>query len=100
MDNLASRPEVVSALSQEFGFCRRMSPTLGVDSLFVAKAIRRGDHFSGWIRASETAESVTARLRAIERSTLTAAAIASIVAAVLGALWMNVRLQRGAAGTD
>lgn len=37
MDNHLSRPEVIMALAQEFGYATRYSHTLGIDLLYVAK---------------------------------------------------------------
>jgi two-component system phosphate regulon sensor histidine kinase PhoR len=89
MDNLATRPEIVAAMTEEFGTCHRMSPTLGIDALFVARAIRRDGKHRGWIRASVTAEKVTARIREVEASIFESIALAFTVAAALVALWMR-----------
>lgn len=100
MDNMATRPEIVAALSQEFSSCHRMSPSIGADSLFVARAIRRGDQLAGWIRGSLTAEHVTKDLRAIEWGMATVLAVVALAALALGALWMNVWLRRPFGAAD
>ncbi|HUR29762.1 MAG TPA: hypothetical protein VM509_16340 [Planctomycetota bacterium] len=97
MDNLATRPELVAALTEEFGICHRKSPTLGVDALFVAMAIRHDGRHVGWIRMAVPDEMVAARVRAIERYILAASAIAAFVSASLAVLWTRFRLLRRAA---
>src|SRR5687768_16733818 len=89
MDNLATRAELVAALTEDFASCHRMSPTLGVDSLFVAHAVRHENRLVGWIRTSVRAEQVVAGLAAIQWSVIAMTAAAALAAFVLGGLWMQ-----------
>ena len=100
MDNLASRPEILAALTTESGSCHRFGRTLGLDALFVGRAIRRGDHLAGWIRASVTDESVNSGIHAIERGMIAVIAVASLAAFALGALWTDLRSRRQVAAAD
>lgn len=91
MDNLAARPEMVSALSQEYGICHRYSPTLKVDSLFIARAVRHEGRLVGWIRASITDDSVQA---AMDLKSWGLAVAACAAAAACGALIASGRMLR------
>lgn len=92
MDNLGARPEVVASLASDFGSSRRLSPTLGVDSLFVAKAVRQGSELEGWIRASVTSAWISSGITGVQWSLVLTGAMAAAAALALGVL--AVRLWR------
>lgn len=93
MDNLASRPELVAALAQPFGLCRRWSPTMQVNSLFVARAIRRGTEHVGWIRVSVVAETAAEHIGLREWALVGSGAVCAV-----GALLFAVRAMRAERG--
>jgi two-component system phosphate regulon sensor histidine kinase PhoR len=86
MDNLASRPEVQASLTDEFGTCERFSPPLGVEFLFVARAIRKEGKLLGWIRVSVTTQSMSAAVDKGQARLGWQVALATAAALVLGML--------------
>ncbi|HTF87831.1 MAG TPA: hypothetical protein VK843_05435 [Planctomycetota bacterium] len=93
MDNMSARPEVVDASIQDFGFCRRFSPTLGIDSLFVARAVRRDGKTLGWIRASVPTASIPTRQDTAQWGTVALIAAAALAALVLAGIGLRSLLR-------
>lgn len=89
MDNHGTRPELVAALTSEFGSCRRSSRTLGMDFMYVAKALRRDGQAVGWIRASVPTSSIESSLNGIQW--VMAGAIAATVLSGLLLGWHSLK---------
>jgi two-component system phosphate regulon sensor histidine kinase PhoR len=89
MDNHGTRPEVLAAMTNEFGCCRRESATLHIELLYVAKAIRREGQFIGWIRASLPTASVSPNFGGLEWGMSASIAAAGLASLALGRLWLR-----------
>ena len=84
MDNHGERPEVLAARSSPFGISRRYSRTLGHYMLYVARTVRDGEVITGTVRTSMSLRAVYRRLTAMRLTIAIGAALAVLVALLVG----------------
>lgn len=86
MDNHRERPEVQESLRAEYGVSRRISGTLGVESLYVARAVRRDGALLGWIRGSIHDAALPSGVTTLQWALATLVALLAATSLALGAL--------------
>lgn len=85
MENHATRPEVVAALAGEEGSSMRMSPTLGVQSLYIATPIP-----AGALRVAVPLADIHDQITAIRKEMLTSMVYAFIPAMLVAAVFARL----------
>jgi len=86
MDNHASRPEIIDAREKGLGRVTRFSRTLGVRMLYLALPVERDGEPQGFVRTALPLDSVQRRLGRTRRMILLGAALASVLALLIGIL--------------
>ncbi len=85
MDNHAGRPEIAAALAGRPGSSTRMSPTMGVPSLYVAAPIP-----AGALRLAVPLADIRRQISAIRKEMLTSVALAFLPAMLLAAIFARL----------
>jgi two-component system phosphate regulon sensor histidine kinase PhoR len=80
MDNHATRPEIIDALTDDFGSSIRFSTTTQFDRLYVARVVMRAGQPVGVIRLSVTLEQIEDDLALISNAIAVATLVATLVA--------------------
>jgi len=83
MEDHSSRPEIIDALEKGFGWSLRSSPTLGINMMYVAKAITERDEAIGVVRTAIPATAIDQALRDIRTKILWAGLAIAVFAAGL-----------------
>jgi two-component system phosphate regulon sensor histidine kinase PhoR len=91
MDNHAGRPEIAAAAQTGLGRAQRYSDTLGIDMLYIAVPVRRGD--IAFVRVALPFSDIRQQLGIVLAATLVALAIALVGSGGLAYL-MTRRLSR------
>ena len=84
MDDHSNRPEILAARSHGFGTAIRFSNTLETRMMYVALPVRSGNHLVGFVRASLPLSVIDERLDHLRSIVVFGAAVAALVALVLG----------------
>jgi two-component system phosphate regulon sensor histidine kinase PhoR len=93
MDNHATRPEVVGAMSGGVGIAVRYSDTVGFDMMYAARPVLREGRTVGFVRAGIPLRDLEAAERQLRRRSLAAALVIALLAMTCG-FWVARRLIR------
>ena len=86
MDNHGTRPEILAARSHGLGTATRFSDTLGTSMMYLALPIQDNGRIAGYVRTSLALSEIDERLSQLRAIIALGAAIAAIVALILGFL--------------
>jgi len=84
MDDHGSRPEVVQAREEGWGVSTRFSRTVAANMMYVAAAVRDGDAFVGYVRASLPLTSVNEHVAGLRIAVALGGLAAAVLALAIG----------------